>query len=237
MLKQEESYNERQRDSESLINKISQEHLIDFSIATDQNYQDTWFHETLAEALERAISLVEKGEDARIIIECPPQHGKSEIATKKFPAWALGKHPDWPIIVGSYSGDLALSFGQSTRDIMLSRQYGEIFPTRLRQDTKAKGRWMTEDGGSYTAAGAGGVFTGLGFKVGIVDDLFKNREEAESEVVRESRWSWWKSTFYTRQRGNTAIIVIGTRWHTDDVIGRLIEKQKKDEEEKLENYD
>ena len=75
------------------------------------------------------------------------------------------------------------------------------------------------------AAGAGGAFTGSGFKIGIVDDIFKNREEAESEVIRNSRWDWFRSTFYTRQEGATAIIVINTRWHTDDLVGRLIEKQ------------
>ena len=215
----------------------AKKHLIDFAIATDVGYQDTWFHEVVANILESSLQKVERGEDVRIIFEVPPQHGKSEIATKKFPAWGLGYHPEWPIIVASYSGELAVKFGQGTRDIVQLPFYRKIFNIRLRQDTKAKGYWMTDEGGGYTAAGAGGAFTGLGFKIGIVDDLFKNREEAESQVIRDSRWSWYLSTFYTRQRGNTAIIVIGTRWHTDDVIGRLVKKQKKDEAEGLENYD
>ncbi|MFA5543270.1 MAG: terminase family protein [Bacilli bacterium] len=228
---------ERQKELELATNKIAQNHLIDFAIATDRNYQDSWFHEKLASVLEDAVLKLERGEDVRIIIECPPQHGKSEIATKKFPAWCLGKHTDWPVMVGSYSGDLAFKFGQETRDIINSSSYQSIFNTKLSQDTKAKGYWKTQHGGSYMATGAGGAFTGMGFKIGIVDDLFKNREEAESQVVRDSRWSWYLSTFYTRQRGNTAIIVIGTRWHTDDVIGRLKEKEKKDREEGIENYD
>ncbi len=165
-----------------------------------------------------------------------PTHN-SAISTIRFPAWALGKYPNLPIIVGSYSDNLAVTFGQATRDLMLSPVYQKIFKTKLRTDTKAKGRWMTSEGGGYTAAGAGGAFTGMGFKIGIIDDLFKNREEAESETIRESRWNWYKSTFYTRQRGNTAIIVIGTRWHLDDVIGRLLAKQEKDEQEGLEDYD
>jgi len=165
-----------------------------------------------------------------------PTHN-SQIATQNFPAWVLGKHPDWPVMVGSYSGELAVGFGQQTRDIMLSQQYQDIFTTRLKADTKAKGKWATDEGGSYTAAGAGGVFTGLGFKIGIVDDPFKNREEAESQTIRDSRWNWYKSTFYTRQRGNTAIIVINTRWHTDDLVGRLINKQEEDLKNGVENYD
>ena len=211
--------------------------LIDFAIAVDRNYQDTWFHEALANILQSALEKVEKGEDARIIIQIPPRHGKSSISTIKFPAWVLGHHPDWPVIVASYSGELATKFGQDTRDLMLTPQYQRIFSTRLRADTKAKGFWKTKEGGSYFAAGAGGAFTGSGFKIGIVDDIFKNREEAESEVIRNSRWDWFRSTFYTRQEGATAIIIINTRWHTDDLVGRLIQKQKQDEVGGEKNYD
>ena len=215
----------------------ARKNLTDFGIAIDPNYQDTWFHESLGIILQSAVEKVEAGEDVRVIITTPPQHGKSWTSTQIFPAWTLGHHPDWPIIVASYSGDLATKFGQQTRDIIQSQKYQTIFNTRLRVDTKARGHWMTDEGGGYTAAGAGGAITGLNFKLGIIDDLFKNREEAESEVIRESRWSWYRSTFYTRQKGNTAIIVIGTRWHTDDVIGRLLEQEKKDRAEGEENYD
>lgn len=201
--------------------------LIDFAIATDKNYQDTWFHERLADELQQALYDVKAGKSVRIILECPPRHGKSEIATKKFPAWALGHHPDWPVIVASYSGDLATEFGQGTRDIVNSQEYHAIFDTRLRQDTRSKSRWMTGKGGSYTSAGVGGAITGKGFKIGIIDDPFKNREEADSEVVRESRWNWYKSTFYTRQEGVSAIIIIMTRWHEDDLVGRLKAQEDK----------
>lgn len=211
--------------------------LIDFAIATDSEYQDTWFHETVATILQSVIEKLERGEDVRIILECPPRHGKSEIATKKFPAWSLGHHPEWPIIVASYSSDLATEFGQGTRDIMQSQSYQDIFSSRLRPDTTAKGRWMTDQGGGYTAAGIGGSITGKGFKIGIIDDPFKNREEADSETIRESRWSWYKSTFYTRQEGGTAIIVINTRWHTDDLVGRLLKQQEDAEKNREDHYD
>lgn len=215
----------------------AKKHLIDFSIATDPGYQDTWFHETMATIFQSVLQEVENGRDARVILTVPPRHGKSELATKKFPAWMLGKHPEWPVMVASYSGDLAVDFGHGTREIMQSSSYQEIFKTRLRLDTQAKGKWMTKEGGGYTAAGAGGAITGKGFKIGIVDDIFKNREEAESDVIRDSRWDWYRSTFYTRQEGNTAIIIIGTRWHTDDIIGRIIAKQAEDEANKEEEYD
>lgn len=215
----------------------SRKNLIDFAIATDPQYQDTWFHESIGTILQSALEKVEAGEDVRIIIEAPPRHGKSEISTKKFPSWVLGHHPDWPIVVASYATELALTFGQETRDIMKLPEYQTIFEARLREDTTAKGRWMTEQGGGYAAAGAGGAFTGRGFKIGIIDDLFKNREEADSQVIRDSRWAFYKSTFYTRQEGASAIIIVNTRWHTDDIVGRLLAKQKQDELEGLGNYD
>lgn len=215
----------------------ARKHLIDYSIAVDPGYQDSWFHETLAAILETALKKLEAGEDVRIILECPPRHGKSEISTKKFTSWALGKHPDWEIVVASYSSDLATKFGQETRDIMNSSQYQSIFDTRLSSDSKAKGFWKTEKGGSYMAAGVGGAFTGTGFKLGIIDDPFKNREEADSKVIRDSRWDWYRSTFYTRQEGATGIIVIMTRWHTDDLVGRLLQEEQKNRANGEEHFD
>jgi hypothetical protein len=225
------------QEKEAMIVHQARKSLIDFSIATDQNYQDTWFHETLATILQSAKEKLERGENVRIILTVPPRHGKTELTTKKFPAWILGDHPEWPIIVSSYSTDLAVDFGHGTRDIMQSGSYQKIFNTKLRADTKAKGKWMTEQGGGYTATGVGGAITGKGFKIGIIDDPFKNREEADSETIRESRWNWYRSTFYTRKEGVAAIIVIATRWHTDDLIGRLLTEEKKNEAEHAEHYD
>lgn len=154
-----------------------------------------------------------------------PTHN-SDMATQKFPSWILGKHPDLPVMVSSYSDELATDFGQNTRAIMQSDQYAAMFPTRLRADAKAKGKWLTEQGGGYTAVGVGGALTGRGFKIGIVDDPFKNREEADSPVVRESRHKWFQSTFYTRQEGASMIIFILTRWHEDDLAGRVLREAR-----------
>lgn len=224
-------------DEQKMVINQAKSSLVDFAIAIDPKYQDTWFHETVSNILQTALERVEEGKDVRIILQCPPRHGKSYTSTQLFSAWALGHHPDWPIAVASYSGDLATKFGQQTRDIMQSGRYQKIFDTRLNPDSKAKGYWKTKEGGSYMAAGAGGAFTGTGFKIGIIDDIFKNREEAESEVIRESRWDWYRSTFYTRQESNTAIIVINTRWHTDDLVGRLLAKEESDRLNEVEDYD
>lgn len=171
------------------------------------------------------------------MIFMPPRHGKSDEATQKYPAWVLGKSPDFPIIVSSYSQDLATTFGQGTRDLIDSPNYQNIFKTRLREDTSAKANWMTDKKGGYLAVGVGGSITGKGFKIGIVDDPFKNREEADSPVVRESVWKWWISTFSTREEGNAAEIVILTRWHEDDLAGRLLKQQADAEKNGEEHYD
>lgn len=224
-------------DVQKLVIHQAQNNLIDFAIAIDKTYQDTWFHELLANIIQTAMEKVEKGEDVRIIITIPPRHGKSNISTIKGSSWILGHHPDWKIIVGSYSQDLAVKFGEETRDIMQSAQYQAIFNTRLRADAKAKGYWKTSEGGSYASAGAGSAITGTGLKIGIIDDIFKDRKEADSKTIRDSRWDWYRSTFYTRQEGATAIIVLNTRWHTDDLVGRLLAQQKKDEEDGAVYYD
>jgi len=220
-----------------LARKVGEESLIDFCNVIDYRYQANWHHEIIAEKLEEALEKVLKGEKSRIILEMPPRHGKSELATVKFPAWVLGKYPDIPVITVSYAADLAVDFGLKTRDIMNDEDYQAIFDTRIRPDVKAKGKWLTKEGGGYTAVGVGGAITGKGFKIGIIDDPIKNREEADSFVDRESKWKWYISTFYTRQDGYGAIVVICTRWHLDDLVGRLLEREEENRKAGLKEFD
>lgn len=198
----------------------------EYCIAIDPRYQLEWFHQDIANKLEQGYRRLMRGESVRLMITMPPRHGKSELSTQKFSSWVLGKSPEIPIMVSSYSDELATDFGQNTRSIMQSATYQAMFATRLRADAKAKGKWLTQNGGGYTAVGVGGALTGRGFKVGIVDDPFKNREEADSPVVRDSRHKWFQSTFYTRQEGASMIIFILTRWHEDDLAGRVLREVK-----------
>lgn len=209
----------------------------EYCVTIDPRYSLEWFHSKIALRLERAVKQVESGEDVRLMIFMPPRHGKSDEATQKFPSWVLGEHPEWPFIVASYSQELATDFGQGTRDLMDRPNYHAIFDTKLREDTNAKAKWMTQEGGGYTAVGVGGAITGRGFKVGICDDPFKNREEADSPVTRESVYKWWRSTFYTRQEGHTLMVLILTRWHDDDLAGRLLKEQKEAEKNGEIDYD
>lgn len=156
----------------------------------------------------------------------PPRHGKSTLASILFPGWFLGKHPEKEVITVSYSSELAVDFGEKTRDLLRSPQYKNIFDTQIKQDSESKQRWKTKEGGSYTSVGLGGAITGRGADLLIIDDPIKNSEEAMSEVYREKAWNYYTSTLYTRLEKDAAVILILTRWHQDDLAGRLIEKMK-----------
>ncbi len=169
---------------------------------------------------------VERGEIDRLMIFCPPRHGKSELVSRKFPAWYLGRNPNKQIIAASYNSDLAGDFGRDVRNLVADSVYHSIFNLSLRQDSKAADRWNTENGGCYIAAGVGSGITGRGADVGVIDDPIKDRKEAESETTRENVWNWYTSTFYTRLMPGAAIILMTTRWHEDDLAGRLLEAQK-----------
>lgn len=197
-------------------------------------YQVNWHHEVIATRLQRAYEDAKKGIDTRLIIAMPPRHGKSETATIRFPSWVLGRDPNWPIIVTAYGHELAGQFGERTRDLMQDPRYQYVFNTRLKPGSASKNDWqvVNADGtpafGSYTSVGVGGAVTGKGARLAIIDDPFKNREEAESPRYRQRAWDFYSSTLSTRLQGKgNIIVVIATRWHTYDLTGRLIEDNEK----------
>lgn len=217
MIKQERLLQEKEA-----IRVIAKNELIVFNGFVNTRYQATWLHREIARKLEG----VEKGDIKRLMIFVPPRNGKSEIGSILFPAWYLGRHPDKEIITSSYSADLAQDFGYKTRNVVDNREYKELFKTKLREDSKSKAKWLTEEGGGYTAVGVGGAITGRGANVLIIDDPIKNREEAESQVIRDKIWNWYTSTAYTRLEKDGAVILILTRWHKDDLAGRLLKAQE-----------
>jgi len=159
------------------------------------------------------------------MIFMPPRHGKSELASRRFPAWYLGHHPTRHVISASYNSDLSTDFGREVRNLMASPDYGDVFPgVRLRADSKAAERMNTEQGGAYFAAGVGTATTGRGAHLGNIDDPFKDREDADSETQREKVWNWYRSTFFTRLMPGGAIVLTLTRWHEDDLAGRLLDQ-------------
>ncbi len=220
-----------------MVVQQAREHLVDFEIATDIGYDPNWHHERIAEELEH----IEKHGDRDykvLIVTVPPRHGKSRQCSIDFPAWFLGRNPEKEVIVASYSADLSQGFGGKTRDKFDALQFKTIFPNiRLKEDEKAKAKWGIEKfdsqskkwkptWGGYTAAGVGGAITGRGADVLLIDDPVKNREEAESEVYREKTWDWFTSTAFTRLEPGGVCIIIMTRWHVDDLAGRIIASEE-----------
>jgi predicted phage terminase large subunit-like protein len=211
----------QQAAAELLARRRARQGLLAFTQYTNPVYEPAPHHSLIAEKLEA----VERGEIKRLMITMPPRHGKSELASRRFPAWFVGRNPDKQIIAASYNSDLANDFGREVRNIVHSPEFGALFETRLAQDSKAANRWHTEQGGMYVAAGVGTAITGRGADVLLIDDPFKDREEADSELRRQRVWDWYTSTAYTRLMPGGAVVVINTRWHDDDLSGRLLAEQ------------
>jgi predicted phage terminase large subunit-like protein len=161
------------------------------------------------------------------MIEAPPRHGKSEIASRRFPAWYLGRNPERQIISASYNDLLATDIGRDVRNIVRGRDYQNVFPgIELAEDSAAAGRWHTNKGGAYLATGVGGTMTGYGAHVLSIDDPHKNREEADSQRIRDNIWNWYTSTAVTRLMPGGAIVMMLTRWHEDDLAARALDSEE-----------
>lgn len=209
------------------IKALARKSLVDFSIYTNPRYEPNWHHELIAKELESIEDgSFQKDGNKILILMLPPRHGKSEESTINFPAWYLGRNPDKEIITASYSGELAQDFGYKTRNLVDSDFYKDLFQVRLRADSQSKVKWLTEEGGGYTSVGIGGAITGRGAHILVIDDPIKNREEAESELIRNKHWDWFTSTAYTRLEPGGIVILILTRWHMDDLAGRILNNEE-----------
>lgn len=210
--------------------ELARRGLIEFTKYTLQGYEAAQHHYRIAQKLEA----VERGEIDRLMIFMPPRHGKSELASKRFPAWCMGRNPKRQIIASSYNSDLASDFGRNVRNIVAEPEFGNVFPNvGLAIDSKAANRMNTNHGGAYVAAGVGTAVTGRGADIALIDDPFKDREEADSQRRRDLVWDWYRSTLFTRLMPGGAVVLIQTRWHEDDLAGRLLE-QEPDQWEVLE---
>lgn len=213
-------------DVASFVTAASRSSLASFCEAVRPEYVAEPFHERICSILESIPEKLAERKKVRIILSIPPRHGKTETASILFPAWALGKHPSLKFILSCYGAELSETIGMKTRDIINSESYKAIFPgISLRQDQKAKAKWMTNKRGSYTGVGIGTAVTGTGADVIIMDDPHKDRQEAESQTVRDTAWEYYRSTLYSRLEGYGAVIVIMQRWHQDDLVGRLREEE------------
>jgi predicted phage terminase large subunit-like protein len=172
----------------------------------------------IIEALER----LERGEIERLMIECPPRHGKSYLCSWLLPAWYIGRHPDQNIMHVSYGAALANDFGSRIRNTLSDPRFIRIFPhAELRPDSRAMNRFTTSAGGNYFGLGYGGPVTGRGANVLLIDDPIKSMAEAQSAAHRQTLRSYYESTLYTRLEPGARVVLISTRWHEDDLSGWL----------------
>lgn len=198
--------------------ELARRHLADFCQYVYDGYIRSWHTDLLCNVLEK----VYLGEIRFLLIELPPRHSKSLHVSQLFPAWVVGKDKDTPVIVSSYSGDLATDHGRETRNLIKSKRYQNIFDTKLAPDSDAKGKWNTDGKGAYNAAGVGGSITGKGARIFVIDDPLKDRKEADSLLIRDDRYKWMRSVARTRLTPDGAMVVMHTRWHDDDLIGRVV---------------
>ncbi len=157
----------------------------------------------------------------RLLVTMPPRHGKSSAISQFFPAWFIGRDPSRKVILASYEHNFAASWGAKARDVLA--EFGmQVFGVRLRADRSARDDWQIDGHeGGMVCAGVGGAVTGRGASCLVIDDPVKNAEEANSKTYRERAWDWFRSTAYTRLEPGGAIVIVQTRWHEDDLAGRI----------------
>lgn len=218
---------------------LSRRKLLPFIQRLNPAYLAGWVHEDICERLEKFSADVAAGKSPRLMILMPPRHGKSEIASRNFPAWHLGRYPDHEFIACSYNLSLAMTFSRKVKQIIEDPQYAGVFPeTRLDPDHKSVEEWgIDEKRGAYVAAGIGGAITGRGAHVLVIDDPVKNAEEADSADMREKIWEWYLSTAYSRLAPGGGVLIIQTWWHDDDLSGKLQQMMQNAEDEHVDQFE
>ena len=205
---------------------------------TTPGYRFGWFNVEVCRILDGFFEDVERGRAPRLMLFAPPRSGKSEIVSRKFPAYALGRNPDLQILATSYSADLADTNNMDVQRLIDEDIYRQVFPdTTLARsvagNAQSRGRWRRKKNvfdvvghrGVYRSAGVDGGITGMGGNILIIDDPVKDAREAASPTSRDATWNWYRSTFYTRKAPGAGILLIMTRWHVDDLAGRILAAQ------------
>ena len=199
--------------------------LIDWVKLTSTNEYDAgWVHTELCETLEWFSAEVAAKRSPRLQIAMPPRAGKSHIVSQRYPVHHMARHPGHEIVCASYGAELAEDHSRAARaiaqDDYLNTVFGDI-TQGIHGASDRVNKWMLPNGASYTATGVGGPLTGKGFHIGIIDDPFKDRQDADSPTMRRRVWRWYLSTFYTRLAPGGGIIIMNTRWHPDDLSGHI----------------
>ncbi|OOF84453.1 heat-shock protein Hsp70 [Rodentibacter ratti] len=210
---------------------------MNFTLETKPDFITGWFNEIIAKELQQFYQDVIDGKQPRLMIFAPPRSGKSELFSRRFPAWAFGKNPDLQVIACSYSADLASRMNRDVQRIMDDEKYHDIFPhssLNNKRITTISGQALRNSEifeiighkGAYRSAGVGGGITGMGADIAIIDDPVKDAKEANSQTVRDGVWDWYTTTLYTRLSPKSGVLLGMTRWHEDDLAGRLLQEME-----------
>ena len=207
----------------------STESMADFVLYTKDDYSLEWFHDIVCSYLDK----LSTREIKKLMIFMPPQHGKSELSSRRFPAYLLGRNPNEKLILGSYNSTKASEFVTDCQRIMQEPEYKEIFP-----DTKLSGKQtaiyfeVNRGKGFVKGAGMSSGVTGTTASGIIIDDPFKGRNEANSENTREKIWNTYSDDFQTRLNNDSFQLMLFTRWHEDDIAGRILDPENEHYDEK-----
>lgn len=211
----------------------ARESLLDFTTYTKPDYEVNWHHREIARTLQAFID----GKTKWLSISIPPQFGKSELSTRRLAAFLLGINPDLSIAVCGYASDIAADFNRDIQRIIDSPEYQDIFP-----NTRLNGKRVATDSGSaylrnskefqivghrgrLISVGIGGPLTGKKVDIALIDDPYKGPDDAYSEIFRRRVVSWWNTVLKSRLHNNAKICITMTRWHHDDIVGTLLQKQ------------
>lgn len=211
---------------ELLTRRKARKCLAEYIGYTSKKYKRSRFSDLVCETIDQFIDDVLTGKRPILVLQAPPQHGKSEIVSRKLPAYLMGRFPEFRIGGASYSDALAGTMAQDVRRNLSSEEHLRLFPVEVakrRYDINRVGEFTTPGGdGSYLGVGVGSGLTGRPLDIGIIDDPVKNQREALSSVTKEGHWSWYQSVFTTRLSENSGQIIMATSWAEDDLPGRIL---------------
>jgi|SRR5579862_1385459 len=202
--------------------ELARRRLGDFIALLEPSYERALHTEAIADHLEA----VERGDIDRLIVTMPPRHGKTLHVSQAFPAWVLGRNPRWQIVLTSYGAELAEGNSRKARAFVRSERWP--FECKVSEDSRAQNRWQTDAGGILIATGCEGGLTGYGADLLIIDDPVRDRAEAESAPMRERLWAWYTDVARTRLMPSGRIVLCLTRWHDDDLAGRILNSDDRD---------
>lgn len=210
--------------AELLARRRARESFVGFSEwkLRETEFKMALHHYVIAKALDN----VEQGKCDRLMLMLPPGSAKSTYASVYFPEYFLGRNPQLQVISASHTVELAEAFGRRVRNAVEEPGFKTMWNSTLAGDNAAAGRWATDKGGQYFAVGVGGSVTGRRGDLIIVDDPVASREDADSERVREKTWQWWTNDLLTRLKPGGRIVFVMTRWHEDDLAGRILDAER-----------